>query len=496
MVRVIGGASIPARMRRELIIALSIAWCLVIARCLVYVLYEQSFFDSDQAIVGLMAKHLAEGRAFPLFFYGQDFMLAVEAWLAAPLFWIAGSSVATLHASLLLTNLAIVTLLVVGLWRWGGLRPFHALAAAAFFAFAPPLTTAFLVQANGGNIEPFLFLLLLWIVRERPLWFGLLLGIGFLNREFTIYAVPVILAGQAVEGRLFNSKAVRDWLIVAVAFSAVLAGVEGLKPLADLRGPGTRGQLAPGVSLSEIDNLSERSNLVISELPARIRAMALDRLPLLVGAKEIDDVVARQGRDWMAWPLAGGLVLALLRALTLNWRPGARPVLSFGWYVLGIGIMAAAGYVVTRSAAQNIYRYYLIALLIPVGITAVFLAAEPRPWLRRAMIALVAIWTVFSGVDHVRLFARYHRGGEPDEARTLADALMARQVRIAEAGYWRAYKLTFLTGERVIVASSDVARIDEYQSKADAAGDQLRTIQERPCVGGEPIAGWFLCRGT
>ena len=35
---------------------------------------EQSFFDSDQAIVGLMAKHLSELRAFPVFFYGQTYM--------------------------------------------------------------------------------------------------------------------------------------------------------------------------------------------------------------------------------------------------------------------------------------------------------------------------------------------------------------------------------------------------------------------------------------
>jgi hypothetical protein len=44
------------------------------------------------------------------------------------------------------------------------------------------------------------------------------------------------------------------------------------------------------------------------------------------------------------------------------------------------------------------------------------------------------------------------------------------------------------------VASSDVARIDEYQQLAGEAGEELLTIQEQPCAGGEPIAGWFLCR--
>ena len=35
-------------------------------------------FDADQAIVGLMAKHISEGRAFPVFFYGQSYLLGAR----------------------------------------------------------------------------------------------------------------------------------------------------------------------------------------------------------------------------------------------------------------------------------------------------------------------------------------------------------------------------------------------------------------------------------
>lgn len=81
---------------RERLLVIAAAVVLVVARTSVFVIWEQAAFDSDQAIVGLMAKHLAEGRAFPLFFYGQNYLLAVEAWMAAPLFWLAGPSVAAL----------------------------------------------------------------------------------------------------------------------------------------------------------------------------------------------------------------------------------------------------------------------------------------------------------------------------------------------------------------------------------------------------------------
>ena len=57
---------------------------LVLARSAVFVFAAGSQFDADQAVTGLMAKHLAELRAFPVFWYGQTYMLGVEAWLAPP----------------------------------------------------------------------------------------------------------------------------------------------------------------------------------------------------------------------------------------------------------------------------------------------------------------------------------------------------------------------------------------------------------------------------
>src|SRR4051812_33212544 len=90
--------------RRELLLSLAIAAALIFARSAVFVRYEHAFFDSDQAIVGLMAKHLIEGRAFPLFCYGLNYMLGVDAWITAPVFAVAGVSVATLHIAMVLFN--------------------------------------------------------------------------------------------------------------------------------------------------------------------------------------------------------------------------------------------------------------------------------------------------------------------------------------------------------------------------------------------------------
>src|ERR1700741_3714106 len=110
---------------------LTIALAIVVLRAAVYLQYEQLAFDSDQAIVGLMAKHLVEGRAFPLFFYGQTYLLGVEAWTAAPFFALAGAGITTLRLSIFAWNLAFIWLLIATLRRDCGLSPWWALVPAS-----------------------------------------------------------------------------------------------------------------------------------------------------------------------------------------------------------------------------------------------------------------------------------------------------------------------------------------------------------------------------
>ncbi len=57
---------------------------------LVLVTFHAPPTNSDEATMGLAALHIAEGRHFPVFFYGQHYMGVLEAYLAAPLVWLAG----------------------------------------------------------------------------------------------------------------------------------------------------------------------------------------------------------------------------------------------------------------------------------------------------------------------------------------------------------------------------------------------------------------------
>jgi len=470
-----------------------VAWALVAARSIVYVAYEQAFFDSDQAIWGLMAKHLIEGRAFPLFCYGQDYMLALDAWVAAPFFAVGGPTVAMLHLSMTFSNLVAVTLLLFGLSRSGVLRPFEALTASLFFTFMPPLIGATLLEP-AANVGPFVFVPLLWLLRDRPIWFGFAFAIGFLNREFVAYVVPVLLVMQALDGTLWRPDRVRKWLIAAAVALVTWQIVSGLKPYADMMGPGTRGRLLHGSAGSQIGNLMQRIDVTPSLLPTRAAAMILHHLPRLYGAMRVEDAIANQGRDWMFWPVGLALVYALFRSVAaLRKKPVWDSSTAFALYLCGIGVMAATGYVATRDADALIDRYLLLALYLPIGIVALFFATETTRWSRRAMVALMVTWALLSGVDHLHQAQRYWGRRQPNPLRGLEQTLVARGIHVAVAEYWRAYKLTFLSRERIVVASNNVIRIEEYQRLADAEGDRLITIQERSCPGGERVEVWYLC---
>ena len=295
--------------RHERALAVAIAVLLVIVRSLPFALYEQIQFDSDQAVFGLMAKHLSEGRAFPLFMYGNAYLLAVEAWLAAPWFLVAPINLTTLSLPLVLTNAVTAVLLVLGLERWGGLRPMHALVASLFFVLAPPIVAGDLVSVSGGNVEPFLYIALLWIVVDRPFLFGAVLAIGILQREFTIYAVPVLVAADAIRNWPALRGTLRKWLIALVVFLAVWQAVQALQPYSDLMGPGTRGQLLGGFAGSQVANLAGRVTVDAGSIPARIEAMARLHVPRMLGGIVYEEG-ARRRRPWLTWLLAAGIIAA------------------------------------------------------------------------------------------------------------------------------------------------------------------------------------------
>src|SRR2546430_341877 len=80
---------------------------------------------------------------------------------------------------------------------------FTMLAASRFIIPTPIIAANFL-----QSVEPLLYVLLLWELRYRPFAFGVLLAFGFLQREFTLYALPAV-AFVEIAGGSWTSETVR-----------------------------------------------------------------------------------------------------------------------------------------------------------------------------------------------------------------------------------------------------------------------------------------------
>ena len=481
-----------ARRRREYWIAAAAVIAAVLVRSAVFVFWEQAHYDSDQAIVGLMAKHLVEGRAFPVFYYGQNYMLGVDAYLAAPFFLLAGPSVITLKLPLLLINIGVALVLLRMFVVDAGLRPYLALLPVMFFAVPAPVVAATLVAPNGGNLAPFMYAALIWLTRRRPVWCGLFAGIGFLHREFTIYAVLALFAIEAIDGTLWTREGVRRRLGMLRTAAEVWLVVHILKSYSSAAGPGTT--LADLYTSGEsVLAFASRFCTDPAMVPRGLSRLFTDHYPYLLGTQPMPltdggiETAMTQGFPgaWIVFLLtvivaAGGVAAALLRER--RWHAQYNPCA----YLVVIGVLSQAGYIVGRCGGLHFYtlRYDLLSLLAISGLGAWFLQTTTMPRLRQGWLAIAAVACLITLVPTLRLLHEYLRHEPDNPKRMIIRHLEVRGIKYAVSDYWRSYSLTFMANERIVIASEEIQRIREYATEVQAHKAETVRIAREYCPGG------------
>jgi hypothetical protein len=512
---------------RSLTVALLVATAIVLVRSAVFLIWEHAGFDSDQAIFGLMAKHITEGRAFPMFIYGAQYLLAVQAWLAAPLFALFGPSVAVLKVPMVVVNLVTAGLLIWVLHRDGGLKPAVALVASAFYILAPPGIAASLVETGGGNPEPFLYVLLLWILRGPstpskaepstslrtgyPLAFGVVLGIGFLQREFTAYGAVAIVVLAVLDSPRLTADRLRSIALAGLGYMCVWQLAQIAFLYSTPNGPGS-GIAEPLGASSNVEGLLERACWDASRIGPALVGLFRDYFALPFGVND-DGLGAfgvnsfrRTGLEGVPsiWPLLRlTLLVALGRALWISVRDRApiwRGRAAVGTFFLLVGLQSGVIYTVARCGAleAGTFRYALLSLYAGVGVLALFYIYErQRVWLV-CITTVMALWAAVSIGAHVGLVREYVEQQPRNVRRELANYLVDHGIRYARSDYWTAYYTTFLADERVIVASTETVRIDEYQRLESAHHSEAVTLLRKPCPqpgGREIVSGqYWMCR--
>lgn len=469
--------------RRETWFFTTLAVLLVLVRGAVFLLRGYVDYDSDQAIMGLMAKHLSEFRKFPLFYYGQNYLLGAQSWVIAPLFWVARPSIGIQKIPLVIMNVATAVLLIRLLIANLTLRPAVAFLAALPFIVPTPLIAANFLQ----SVEPLLYVLILWVLRDRPLAFGALLAFGFLQREFTMYALPALALVKLAEGSLWTAAAGRRTVKAAAGFALVWLIVDDAK------------MHVSGTSLVlQAQQLGNFACLGGPTLSYRVQYVFTHIWPVLSGGTQmpLDHYAMRSsavvGSAIIGWTVGSTLLLLLFRLAWL-WRlRRSESSIGFSFYLVLVGCCALAAYTLTCAYAFPVVRYFTLGVFLPIGSFAAFMAWEPSRWLRKAAILVFVLWGTANLVDNVRVLRQAYVNPQPDPFAELTRFLLSHQIRYARASYWDSYVVDFLSRERVIVASSGPVRIPEYQRLVDEHSDSAVLIKRMPCEGQLHVAAWCI----
>jgi hypothetical protein len=397
-----------------------------------------------------------------------------------------------MRAPLVALNALVAVWLVVAISRQLSLRPVMALVAALPFIMPTPATSNQLLETAGACVEPFVYVLLLWQIRRRPLAFGALLAIAFLHREFVIFAVPAIVLADRHHRSFATRASVRHAATVLAGFGLVYLVVDDLKM-----------HLSGGALALQAASLRNQMCFDAGWFP-RARSLVTEALPVLFGGAPIGLQRLRMntplvtGHWWVGGLVAATLVVTVARIVaTSGIRRERAPESGFGVYLAWIGAFTASAYPLSCNVIPGmppLLRYLLLAILLPVGCAAIFFSRGTPPTLRAAVATMFVVWAGVNLFDNVRLVAASIAHPPVSEHRVLADYLIGHRIRYARAIYWDAYILDFLTRERVTVASVDIVRIADYQRQVDEHADSAVRLERLPCEGGERVASWCITR--
>lgn len=204
--------------------------------------------DADEAVVGLMARHIAFNGEAPIFYYGQAYLGSLEAFTAAPLFLAFNSSGVVLKLVPVAYSLGFLVLSALVARRIFGDGP--ALLTAFYLALPPAMWALWSTKARGGYAEVLflgeaLLLLTLWLSgTRRPVWgylaWGLVAGLALWTHLLAVvYLVPaaVFLALRRRHWPILDLLTASGGFVLGAAPLLVANVGDGLPTLGVVGGP-------------------------------------------------------------------------------------------------------------------------------------------------------------------------------------------------------------------------------------------------------------------
>ncbi|HEU5001169.1 MAG TPA: glycosyltransferase family 39 protein [Actinomycetota bacterium] len=373
--------------------------------------------DSDEAVVGLMAREILHGH-FPVFYWGQQYGGTLEVFITAALFSIFGSS--TFILKLVPCVLDGVACFLV--WRVGRrtIGEIPARAASMIFWLWPASFVWSSIKARGfyGVALVLALLVMLLVIRLRDhqttsdwLWLGLVLGLGWWTTpEILFVAVPSLVWLLVLQRRYLKRVA----LLVP---GAVLGGAPWIVWNLENHLNSLRATPQPVPHNSYLNHLS---GFFKTGLPG---ALGL-RLPL--------------SSKWIAVPWAAKLAyvvaIVALGAIAWYWRRRL---------VLPIAILVAYPFIFALSP----YSWYLAEpryLLLLSPVLALLVGRAITRWSLGLIAIPIVVALTIGGLVVIPTQLPF-----PKDFGPLDSALKTHGISHAFADYWIAYRLDFESKETV-----------------------------------------------
>jgi hypothetical protein len=503
---------------RRLLQLLLVAALVIVGRA-PFLLHGDRFFDSDEAVEGLMASHVLRGE-YPAFLWGQHYKGVPEVYLTAAVFAVIGPSVVALKSVTLACFALFVCLQHVLVERLFS----RAIAwiATAFLVLCPP---SLVLWSLSGNAEVVMTLLSgtamclgidIWRrTGSRVAFLAACAAAGFglwVHQYIIYYWIALGLAifhwlpqRRKVLGWVVTAREIPGWLrLLTTALAGVAVAYVALGTVAFLTGgfdatalgirigvrhPQKLWNIAAGllliVALLRVFSLTSRlgghGGPITSLVYLAALAFAVGYAPALaayatsggsppiarmdlVGLSTVISPFFREivpivlgfrspGTGWLPVPvwLGFSLVFAVVASfVALRERPFT-PLFHFLVFTTPLIFLLSGAFLDAQS-----YRYLMpvsgaLAVVLALGVWRIF------RWSRVAGTVTLAMALTLFGLEQ----RAWYRELVPDtQSAATIDCLDRSGVKAAFADYWISYKLTFLTGERIVVAPEN--GVDRY----------------------------------
>jgi hypothetical protein len=472
--------------------------------------------NSDEATMGLMAWHIAEGRQLPVFFYGQRYMGSLVAYGAAPLFWLVGPSTAALR---LVTTGLFLGFMVV-LWKLAAVLYDRRVASVSVLMLAfgsIPMVSGQLL-ADGHNATRLLTALVLLLAvglarrpqadvtdraRRRWLWagWGFVAGLGLWT---DLLVVPFVAASAIL--LLVCARSGPRWR-VGWAIGGLLLGIGPML---------AHNVLVPGDStvdqvLSMVSGRPEPGPA--PSLVERVGGAVTLSLPMATGASAVCAVGPGSGRprslvavsEQACRQVYAGWGVTLLALLAFaSWQAGLavhrirrggppeapeRATVVARLALIGGSVGTLAIYAGSSPAALTPFSSarYLQAMWVgvPAVVAGLVRGGPPSAGVRttRSLVAAGMAGTLLFGTVQLLSHARSpHPGLIQREA--LVEGLLRQGMTRVYTDYWTCNAVAFVSRERIVCAvladdlTTGFDRVGSYRALVRAAPDAPYVFRE------------------